>query len=88
MKKMFQSLIGTLQTCSHEVIAVTNIPVSIPYRYATNVYNAYLNASQAWVSIPYRYATNQDTMRMLQDFAVVSIPYRYATNMFNKGGDI
>ncbi len=57
-KRMFQFLIGTLQTCTIRSSLFLRVSVSIPYRYATNLNLMNLNLPALQVSIPYRYATN------------------------------
>ncbi len=67
MVQKFQFLIGTLQTRNIYNTVTFRVEVSIPYRYATNLFRPQTCTAEMLVSIPYRYATNRTDQQISAD---------------------
>ena len=78
--KLFQSLIGILQTEKLFDKPSTSKKVSIPHRYSTNLTASLYLSCVFQVSIPHRYSTNSFLFLSFPFINSVSIPHRYSTN--------
>ena len=76
----FQSLIGMLKTGIHRAMCGGQCCVSIPHRYAENIYKKSTGTGSNEVSIPHRYAENFQFYLYFHSLKAVSIPHRYAEN--------
>ncbi len=76
----FQFLLGTLKTRRAEGDPKVANWVSIPFRYAENIFFTILFGVFHVVSIPFRYAENFFSGYRMPCSGGVSIPFRYAEN--------
>ena len=77
----FQFLIGTLKTRKKKGNAQTVYYVSIPHRYAENLFVINTDDFLCRFSIPHRYAENLGGTMNRSKSGRVSIPHRYAENL-------
>ena len=84
--KEFQFLVGTLKTSSPGPGCNAPWQVSIPRRYAKNVFPLLQKPQKSRVSIPRRYAKNDHHLVRAKHEEGVSIPRRYAKNHFVSEG--